>query len=159
MRRNSLAFSKLLMVLLLLSIAFFIPFADCSGQFEAGERIRLAELEVLNCYRTVYEAERAGANVSVLINRLNEAGWFLSKAKQAYNYEDYDSAFSFADQCVTKLAGLVDEADGLRVDAERARFYDFMFNFVGSAFGAVAVVIGSYGFWFYLKRREKTVEG
>lgn len=154
-----MALSKILIVLLLLLSALLIPLATCSGQFEAGEKIRLAELEVLNCYRMAYEAERAGANVSVLINRLNEAGWLLSKAKLAFNCGDYDSAFSFADQCVTKLAGLVNEADGLRVDAERARFYDFVFNFVGSAFGAVAVVVGGYGFWFYLKRREKTVEG
>ncbi|MEM2889636.1 MAG: hypothetical protein QXW17_03990 [Candidatus Bathyarchaeia archaeon] len=153
-----MALSKLLMVLLLLSIALFIPLASCSGQFEAGERIRLAEEEVLNCYKAVYEAERAGANVSVLLNRLNEAGWLLSKAKQAHNYGDYGSAYSFANLCITKLAGLVDEAEGLKADADRAGFYDFMFNFVGSAFGAVAVVVGGYGFWLYLKRREKTVE-
>ncbi|MEM2779693.1 MAG: hypothetical protein QW791_02310 [Candidatus Bathyarchaeia archaeon] len=135
--------------------AHFVKLAMCSGQNEADSKILLAEEEVLNCYRAVYEAEKAGANVSELLNRLNEAGWLLSQAKHAYKCGDYDLAVSLADQSLTELAGFVDEAEGLRVNAEHARFLDFMVNFVGSAVGAVAIVVGGYGVWLYLKRREK----
>ncbi|MEM3769682.1 MAG: hypothetical protein QXG76_00665 [Candidatus Bathyarchaeia archaeon] len=149
--------SKILMVVLLISTALFISPAACSSQREAESRIQSVEEEVLNCYRAAYEAEKAGANVSELLHNLNEAGWLLSQAKHAYNCEDYDLAVYFANLSLTKLAGLVDKANGLRIDAEQTHFYDFMINFVGSAVGAVAILVVGYGVWVFLKRREKTV--
>ncbi|MEM2507012.1 MAG: hypothetical protein QXF61_08240 [Nitrososphaeria archaeon] len=149
---------KLLMVMLLLSTAFFVPFAACSNQSDAELQIRLAEEEVLNCYRAVYGAEKAGANVSELLNSLNRAGWLLSQAKHAYNCGDYDLAFSLANQSLTELAGFIEKANSLRMSAEQARFFDFMINFVGSAVGALTIVVGGYGVWLYLKKREKPVK-
>lgn len=144
--------------MLLLSAPLFISPAACSTQSDAESRIRLAGEEVLNCYRAVYEAEKAGADVSELLNSLNEAGWLLSQAKHAYNYGDYDLAVSLANQSLTELAGFVDKAESLRVNAAHSRFLDFMVNFVGSAIGAVAIVVGGYGVWLYLKKRERTLK-
>lgn len=151
-------FSKILVVMLLLSATLFVSSAACSSQSEAESQIRLAEGEVLNCYRAVYEAEKVGANVSDLLNSLNDAGWLLSQARHAYNFGDYDLAFSFASQSLTKLTGLIDKANGLRMDAEHARFSDFTVNIVCSTVGAAAILVGGYGAWFFLKRREKVVK-
>jgi hypothetical protein len=35
---------------------------------------------------------------------------------------------------------------------------DFLVNYVGSSVGAVAIVVGGYAFWVFLKRREKPLE-
>ncbi|MEM3697165.1 MAG: hypothetical protein QXQ94_06665 [Candidatus Bathyarchaeia archaeon] len=153
-----LQFSKILMVMLLFSATLFVSPAACPSQSEAESQIQLAEEEVLNCYRAIYEAEKAGANVSDLLNSLNEAGWLLSQAKHAYNRGDYDLAFSLANQSLTELEGFIEKANSLRMSAEQARFFDFMVNFVGSAVGALAIVVCGYGVWLSLKKREKAVK-
>lgn len=152
---QTLDLSKIIMAISLLSTILFISPAACSSQSEAESQILLAEEEVFNCYWAVYEAEKAGADVSELLKRLNEAAWLLSQAKHAYNLEEYDLALSLANQSLAKLTSFVDKAISLKLSAERARFFDFMVNFVGSAVGAVAILVGGYGVWFYLKKREK----
>ncbi|MGB9854913.1 MAG: hypothetical protein ACPLRY_08970, partial [Candidatus Bathyarchaeales archaeon] len=101
----------------------------------------------------------AGANVSELLGVLNEAGWFLSRAKLAYSQGDFGSATAYANECQSMLDGFVDRADVLRREAEAAGRWDFMVNFVGSAVGAVCVVVGGFAVWVFLKRREKSKGG
>lgn len=132
--------------------------ALCYDPQEADARVREAENKILEGYSAALEAEKAGANVSELLITLNEAGWLLSRAKLAYNYSDYDLAVEFANQSITVLEGFIERADALREDAVQAGFFDFALNFVGSAVGGVAVVIGGYAIWFYSKRREKMVK-
>jgi hypothetical protein len=144
--------------LLLLSSVLFISPALCYSEEEARLKVQRAEDEVLNCYEAVFEAEKAGANITVLLNTLNEAVWFLSEAKLAYSYGDYDSAFNNATECLYRLEDFVNQADSLRFEAERAGYMDFMVNFVGSAFGSVGVAVSGYAVWIFLKKREKAIE-
>jgi flagellar basal body-associated protein FliL len=145
-------------MLFLLSASLFISPALCSSQDEAESAIKSAENAVLDCYKAVFKAEKAGANVSSLLRVLNEAGWLLSKARVAYNNGDFQSAYEYAAKCTQKLDGRVDEANRLKLEAENARRMDFLVNYVGSSVGAVAIVVGGYAFWVFLKKREKTVE-
>jgi hypothetical protein len=89
---------------------------------------------------------------------LNEAGWLLSKARVAYNNGDFNLAHEYATNCSQMLDGLVGEANSLKLEAENARRMDFLVNYVGSSVGAVAIVVGGYAFWVFLKRREKPLE-
>jgi len=125
------------------------------GSGDAFSAISDADGQVVVCYRAVADAERAGANVSSLLEVLNEAGWLLSRAKLAYSQGDFDSAVVYANECLFMLDGFVDEAEGLRRSAEAAAHWDFMVNFVGSAVGAICVVVCGYALWVFLKRREK----
>ncbi len=142
-------------IAVLFLLAINVSSAWCFSQHEAASKIQAAESEILNCYRAVYEAEKAGANVSELLNSLNEASWLLSKAKLAYNGGDYDSAFTHASECLSKLEGFTNQAEVLRLEAEQAGHLDFMVNFVGSAVGSLAIVVGGYAVWIYLKKHEK----
>lgn len=128
-----------------------------SGE-DASSAVLAAEGKVVACYGAVADAQKAGADVSGLLGVLNEAGWFLSRAKLAYGEGDFDSAVAYADNCSSRLDGFVEQAEGLRLDAERAGFWDFMVNFVGSAVGAVCVVVGGFAVWVFLKRREEIRE-
>jgi hypothetical protein len=145
-------------ILFLYSASFFISPALCYSQEDAEIAIQSAESTVLNCYWAVFEAEKAGANVSSLLEVLNEAGWLLSRARVAYNNGDFNSAYEYATNCSQMLDGRVDEANSLKLEAENVRRMDFLVNYVGSPVGAVAIVVGGYAFWVFLKRREKTVE-
>jgi hypothetical protein len=138
-------------------MAFAVLFVSPALAYSEGEAraaVETAEGKVLSCYGAVSEAEKAGANVSDLLSVLNETGWFLSRAKLAYSQGDFDSAVIFADNCSSRLDGIVAQAESLKLDAERAGHWDFMVNFVGSAVGAVCVVVGGFAFWVFLKKRE-----
>ena len=82
----------------------------------------------------------------------------MSKARVAYDNGDFNSAYEYAAKCTQKLDGRVDEANRLKLEAESARRMDFLVNYVGSSVGAIAIAVGGYAFWVFLKRREKTVE-
>lgn len=151
-RRFVFLFSLVFMI----SSAGFFCLHSC---FALGDEALLAINEANGKLRTAYEgvfkAERAGANVSGLLVVLNEAGWFLSRAKLAYSQGDFDSAVVYANECRSMLEGFTDQADALRRSAEAAGRWDFMVNFVGSAVGAVCVLVGGFAVWVFLKRREE----
>lgn len=145
----------ILSISLLIFLAANVSPTLCQSREDAASKIQAAENEILNCYRAAFDAEKAGGNISDLLNTLNEAGWFLSRAQLAYDGGDYESAFTNASECLSKLEGFVAQANSLRLEAEQARHLDFMINFVGSAFGSVAVVVVGYAVWVYLKKRAK----
>lgn len=122
---------------------------------EASLAVAAAEDKVVNCYRAVAEADEAGANVTALLTVLDQSGWLLSRAKLAYNVEDFDSAVDLADQSREMLEGFVAEADLLRESALRQGHWDFTVNFVGSIVGAFTVVFGGFAVWILLKRKQR----
>lgn len=132
-------------------LSFVFP-ALCYDQQEAEAKVREAENKVLESYSVALEAEKARANVSELLITLNEAGWLLSRAKLAYEYGYYDLAVGLANQSLALLEGFIDDANALKGNAERAGFFDFALNFVGSAVGAMAIMIGGYVLWNFLKK-------
>jgi hypothetical protein len=121
----------------------------------AFSAISAAEEKVVSCYMAVADAQRAGANVSDLLEVLNEAGWLLSKAKLAYSMEDFESAFAYANNSKLMLDKFVEKAEMLRLEAEQKRRWDFMLNFVGSAVGAFCIIVGGSAIWVFMKKREK----
>ena len=151
--RPFVAFS-LLCLLSLLAFSSALSSALAVDASEAGARIQLARTGVVSSYEATAQAESAGANVSVLLEALNQAGAFLSEADLAYAQGRYDVAVGLADQSIIKLAGIDSEAARLGTDAWHARTADFMVNVVGSVVATVCVVAGSYGLWLWLKKRR-----
>lgn len=145
---------KLFVLLTIYVVGFFLP---CFGleDKEALSALSEAEGKINACYGAATEAEKAGANISALLNVLNEAGWLLSKAKLAYSQKDFGSVIGYVDECQSLLDGFVEHANSLRLEAEQASHRDFLFNFLGSGVGALCIVLGSYAVWILLKKREK----
>jgi len=152
---SNVRFITTIFLLLAVFAVLFAPPVLGYSENEAKTAVKAAESEVLTCYDAAFEAEKAGANVSMLLSVLDEAGWFLSKAKLAYSEEDFDSAVSFANECQSRLNDFVDQATSLRSDAEQAGYLNFMVNFVGSGVGALCIVVGGFALWTFLKRREE----
>jgi hypothetical protein len=152
---SNVRFITTIFIFLVVFAVLFVPPVFAYSENEAKTAIETAESEVLTCYDAAFEAEKAGANISVLLSALDEAGLSLSKAKLAYSEGDFDSAVSFANECQYKLNGFVDQATSLRSDAEQAGYLDFMVNFVGSGVGALCIVVGGFALWTFLKKREE----
>jgi len=129
---------------------FFVFAVD---ETDAGSAIVAAEERVVVCYRSVADADEAGANTAALLAVLSEAGELLSRADLAYKMGDFDSAVNFSVQSREMLSGFVVEADVLRRTAMEQRYRDFMVNVVGSVVGTVVVVCGGFVVWFLLTRK------
>jgi len=149
--RFVLVFLAALLMVFSFSDGCFLVFA--AGEAEARGAVVAAEEMVVECYRVVGGADEAGANVTGLLTRLDDAGLLLSKASLAYGEGDYDSAYDLAGESLVRLDGFAVEANVLWWNALQARRWDFMVNVVGSAVGAVVVVLCGFLVWFLLKRR------
>jgi len=130
-----------------------------ADEHDAGLAVASAESKVAECYNFALDAERAGANVSELLRVLDEAGDLLSKAELAYGVGDYDGAATYAAQCEGRLAGFEVQAQALRDSAAWQRQLDFMVNVVGSAAGTVAVLVGGWLVWRYLRKKHGATAG
>jgi hypothetical protein len=149
-----LKFSSVLIILLVFASQFFVSVTKATvSESEAASALANAEEMVSSAYQAVSKAEESGANVSSLLVRLNEAGWFLARAQVAYNSGDFDSAQKFAAQSQDKLNGFVADANALKETAIKDCYLDFLVNVVGSVIGAISVVCVSFFLWFLLKRR------
>ena len=144
----------ILLVLTTLSFAF-MPCSSVAAisQSEAVSALDDAEGAVVSAYQAVLKADAAGANVSGLLIRLNDAGQLLTRARMAYGSGDFDSALELAVLCQERLGGFVADADVLTEIAAKDRSLDFWVNVVGSIVGSVGVVCGSFIVWSYLDRR------
>lgn len=72
-------------VIILLSLVVIIPSPVWANQADAETAISSAQATLLNCYNAAKQAEAAGANITVLVDALNEAGALLSQAELAYD--------------------------------------------------------------------------
>ncbi|MCW3986039.1 MAG: hypothetical protein NWE91_06500 [Candidatus Bathyarchaeota archaeon] len=146
----------------LLTFAAFIllVFGSCArfrvfgaNETDAVAAIAAAEEKNVLCYDAVAEADGAGANVTVLLVTLGEAGGLLSMAEWSYARGDFDNAVDFAGQSQGKLNGFVVEAEALTETVVKENYWGFLVNVVGSVVGSVAVVCGSFVVWHFFKKR------
>jgi hypothetical protein len=147
---------RLLVGLLVLS-AFMFPFfvsrADASSEDAAASAISEAEEAVGLAYETVLEAENAGAEVSGLLDKLDEAGMLLAEAQVSFRLGDFDEAFSLANLCSGIGESVEDEAYELRVEAYGSRVMVSWLTMAGSLVGVVVVAFGSFWGWRVFRRR------
>ena len=145
---------------LLLAFSFgFLPSVVWADQGGAANAISSGRSQLLSCYEAVWDAEAAGANITSLTGTLNEAGLLLSHAEFAFSNGDFGGAEDYALQSQGKLANVVSEANVLLNDSGAHRNQDFLVNVVGSTGGTVAVLVGSWGLWSFLKKRSKSKRG
>jgi hypothetical protein len=143
----------LLSGLIFLLFVAFVGSTVSAAQSDAATAISSAQNTIVNCYDAANSAEASGANITSLTETLNEAGSLLSQAELSYSQSDFDAAVSYAAQSQNKLNGFISQADSLKQAASQRESGDFLVNFVGSVFGAFAVVAGGFVVWFFLKRR------
>jgi hypothetical protein len=149
-RRHTLSrLSSLLIVACLLSYA--LP--RVTGADDASLSVGNADIAVRQAFNATLDAERASANVSGLIARLNEAGGLLDEAEVALVNGNSTEASSKAGQCIGIAESVQSDADALKataLDQARTVFWTYLvFSVVSSAAFVVVLVL----VWRRFKRR------
>jgi len=127
-------------------------------QADSATAISSAKNTILNCYSAIKETEAAGANITVLMGTINEAGSLLSQAELAYAANDFDAALNLAIQSQNRLSNFIGEANTLREIAVQQQNQDFLINVVGSIVGTFVVIIAGFAVWRFLKKKSETTE-
>jgi hypothetical protein len=141
----------ILLVLLFLAIAQLMPIGFAVSSDQANEVIEQVDRNLGLAYVAVTEAERGGANVSLLLSKLQIAGNLLSEANIAFRIGDYDSASSYAEASAQAIEGVAEEGARLKMDAEREQIDSFLLTVVLSVVGVVLVLILGLLGWHHLK--------
>jgi uncharacterized membrane protein len=127
---------------------------------DAQAAINSAESKVISVYKSVLEAEKAGANVSSLLVKLNNGSALLSKAQMQYRIGNFSEAVNFANQCYDSLSGIETEADDLRDSAVMLRKQGMLISAVGSTLAISAVLyVSIFGWRFFKEKYSKRVLG
>ena len=128
-----------------------VPSVFAVNNDDAQAAINRAESEVALAYKSVLEAEQAGADVSSFLVKLNSSSALLSIAQMQYRVGNFSEAVSFADQCYDSLDGIEAEADELKDRAEIGRKQRMLISAVGSMFAIGAVLYAGIFGWRFFK--------
>jgi len=110
------------------------------AESEAVSRISQAEDSLEAAYLSVLKAERAGGGVSELVELLNTALEYYSKAEKALESGEYETAVQLAGE-VVEISNLIMKADvSLLFVAERVEESVFR-NQLFLSFGAICLIV------------------
>jgi len=113
------------------------------GVDDAAASVADADVAVRRAFNATLDAERAGANVSGLLVRLNDAGVVLGEAEVALNNGNLSDAAGKAGTCISIAQSVVSDAGVLRasaLDGARMVFWTYLaFSVVG--IGVFVVVL------------------
>lgn len=143
--------ASLLVILLVACLAFSVPQARAVGPEEASGAVASAERSLRDAFRAVSDAETAGANVSALIDRLNEAGGGLTSSENALVVGNYSGAVDQAGMCKASADGVSYDAAVLKSDSA-AQAAGWWLTVSLSAAGAALFAAALFLVWRRFKR-------
>jgi hypothetical protein len=148
---NKYRFGVAVACLLLLASVVLCASAE-SNRDVAVSSISGAEQAVASAYVVVLDAERAGANVSGLLVRLNGAADLISEAHAAFDVGSFEEAVRLAGLSGGVGVEVENDAGLLKVEAGNANVDRFWLYLVVSAVAVAVVVCGGYvGYGFFKK--------
>ena len=113
------------------------------GVDDAAASVADADVAVRRAFDAALDAERAGANVSGLLVRLNDAGAVLGEAEVALSNGNLSDAAGKAGTCISMAQSVVSDAGALRtwaLDGARTWWWTYLaFSVVG--IGVFVVVL------------------
>jgi hypothetical protein len=138
-------------VLAVVCLMFSVPCGLTVGAEEASVAVADADGALRGAFGAVLDAERAGANVSGLIGRMNEAGVALTGARVALAAGNYSDAVSRAGECRGLADGVVLDAGVLKNDAAAQASLWWVTVLLGVT-GSVVFVVILFLVWRRFKR-------
>ncbi|MEM1582873.1 MAG: hypothetical protein QXX94_07045 [Candidatus Bathyarchaeia archaeon] len=116
--------------------------------------IAQSEENILLAFEKVREAEKAGANVSELIEELNEALTLLHEAKTCFINGDLEKAA----EKVSRSNNIVDDVKAkaifLKDSAYAQAKNSYMLSFLTFIIGAPSIILATIVVWKWFKRKE-----
>ena len=138
----------------------FVSFTHCVLGFRVDNatlEITQAEEVLVTAYYDVLDAEQSGANVSLLVDKLNLGSKYLSEAYVSYRLGEYEDSIRLADQSVGVVKNLEDEAADLKFEAEEASKNNFIIRSFGSSISVVIVIIVGFLVWRVFRQNSKKI--
>jgi hypothetical protein len=145
--RVSVSFLLVLVLAGLFSHGVFVV----RGADEVSSSVGEADVVVRRAFNATLDAERAGANVSGLILRLNEAGGILAEAEIALKDGNSSEAASKAGQCIGIAESVKGDADVLKASALDEAQMVFWTSLTFSVVGIVVFVVVLMLVWRWFK--------
>lgn len=134
-----------------------LDIVSAESRYEANASIQQAEESIYSAFEAVLEAEDAGANVSRLIVRLNEAASLLAEAEALFRNGKFGEVTELTDRSFDIAAEVKGEASILRVSALQSREFAFRVSLIGSSVGVLGFLFFMFLLWrwfkgFYIRR-------
>lgn len=141
--------SLVLLILLVFASQLLVAETFLIGEGYATSSSTESEESVVSAYRAALETEKAGANVSSLLVKLNEAAKFLASGRMSNGSADFDEATRIAREVENAAVELKDSAlsEGLQ---------RMVFTMTASVVGMALIALGSLVVWRLLKNRYRT---
>ena len=147
-----LCFVSAAVCLLVLSPIFLLSVSGLSRQEEAASAISEAEQSLAQAYNAVLDAERVGANVSVLLTKLNDAADLLAQAEIAYR----NGAANTATNKTNGVLSIASEVSAAAVDAKETAVVTsrnaLWITFAFSVEGAIIFALALFLVWLRYKK-------
>ena len=150
MRLKHLCFSLLIVTLLFVNMT---QVCASDNVDLAKEAIGRARSSLVDAYESVLDAEKDGADVTSLTERLTNAGSNLTNACLFYEAESYDVAIALADSCYEVGEKVKAEAEVLKATASINAIIFFWFQIFGYVGALVIIVLASVMGWRFFKKR------
>lgn len=142
-----------LLAILILSMCF-VGMHTANAQLTQDDlKLQAANTAVNQAYTGVLNAEKAGANVTDLVVRLNDAASVLAKAENNYRAGDTILAESQADNVIRLSQQLMTSAQNVKQTALVSSQNAFWQMIAFTAIGAAIFVLALSLVWRWLKQR------
>ena len=124
-----------------------------TSENDASQNITNAENALNHSYVMVANAERLGANVSVLANDLNNAASLINEAEGDNASGNFQSAVSKAEMSISISNAVLGNAT-LLYNSSSVKVHDsFWFTVLFSLGGAMGFLIVAFVFWIWFSRQ------
>ncbi len=149
---------------ILLTILLLISLTHAKGVYaettlqEAQQRINEAKIAIYDAYNICVEAEEAGADVSSLVGKLNNAIDLLTEAKAFLSEGDYTNAKIKATLAKSEANQVKIVAQDLKSQALFRKWLESIIIPIGATLLLVIIAIFMYKGWtWYVKKREAEI--
>jgi hypothetical protein len=117
-----------MVAVLILCLVISTPRVLSASNDEARTAVATADGALRAAFESVQDSEKAGANVSGLISRLNDAGVALTSAETALQMGNYSDSLSNAASCKTLAESIASDAVKLKEESSLAGSWPFLIN-------------------------------
>ncbi len=147
-RVNIIVVLSLLLVLVIIP-SLCVSFTKASNE---SESIDAANSSINQAFTSVYDAQKAGANVTGLLTRLNTAGVLLAQADNAYHAGNLSNVTASADNARSIANQVNNDALNLKNDSINRSQNNFLLTCLFSFSAALIFVVVLLLAWRRLKR-------
>ena len=118
-------------------------------------KLQTANTSIEQAYDGILSAEKAGANVTGLLEQLNVATGLLAQAENSYRTGDTSAAANYADQAVPIAQQVKTQATVAKNSAVSSKQNDFIFTVVFVIIGSQVFLLVLLFVWRRVKKRSR----